>query len=416
VKRKTAIITLDENVSELEELARSADLEVVYEIIQRRNRPHPSSYIGKGKLTELKEVLELRKVDLILINGELRPSQHYLLECKLGVECIDRIRLVLEIFTDRASSREAQLQVQRAKLRYEIPLIREWIHNAKGGEHPGFLGTGEYETGAYYELITRQLARIEDELAKLSDDRRLRRRRRTYQGFHTVALAGYTNAGKSSLLNTITNERVLVEDRMFSTLSTTTSRLEGSRKQVLITDTIGFLTDLPHYMIESFKGTLDEIFFADLVLLVIDASDDEDIFLKKLQTSLEILFPEVDVSSLIIVLSKSDQTLNLSDRIEKTRSFVPCNDVVTVSSLTGDGLDQLRQSILEYFSYPIEMEFFLPHSSPAESLISWLYDSTELEVRRTVEGTEISLNCRERDYDNIVRRLIEVGGQSLLIP
>ena len=165
-------------------------------------------------------------------------------------------------------------------MRYEIPLIREWIHNAKGGEHPGFLGTGEYETGAYYELITRQLARIEDELAKLSDDRRLRRRRRTYQGFHTVALAGYTNAGKSSLLNTITNERVLVEDRMFSTLSTTTSRLEGSRKQVLITDTIGFLTDLPHYMIESFKGTLDEIFFADLVLLVIDASDDEDIFLK----------------------------------------------------------------------------------------------------------------------------------------
>ncbi|HOQ26494.1 MAG TPA: GTPase HflX, partial [Methanomassiliicoccaceae archaeon] len=240
--------------------------------------------------------LSMRAVDVLLINGELKPSQHYLLESELKVECMDRIRLVLEIFDDRAYSREARLQVQRARLRYEIPLLREWIHNARGGEHPGFLGGGAYETDAYYELIRRQLARIEDELKKIESDRDLRRKRRARCGLGTIALAGYTNAGKSSLLNAITSEEVLVEDRMFSTLSTTTSRLEGCRKQLLVTDTIGFISNLPHFMIESFKSTLDEIFYADLVLLVIDSSDDEEAFIEKLNTSLRILFPEVDAT------------------------------------------------------------------------------------------------------------------------
>jgi len=279
--RTAALLTIEEDISELEDLARSAGLKIVYEIIQRRKRPHPSSFVGKGKIVDVKEVLQVRNVDVLLVNGVLKPSQHYLLENELKVECIDRIRLVLDIFTDRAASREAQLQVQRAKLQYEIPLLREWIHNAKGGEHPGFLGGGGYETDTYYDLVRRQLARIDEELLKLGSDRELRRKRRTRGGFHAVALAGYTNAGKSSLLNALTKERVLVEDRMFSTLSTTTSRLECTNQPILVTDTIGFLTDLPHYMIASFKSTLDEIFFADLVLLVVDASDEESVLLEK---------------------------------------------------------------------------------------------------------------------------------------
>lgn len=385
---------------------------IQYEIIQRRRRPHPTSFVGRGKLREVSEALSMRAVDVLLINGELKPSQHYLLESELKVECMDRIRLVLEIFDDRAYSREARLQVQRARLRYEIPLLREWIHNARGGEHPGFLGGGAYETDAYYELIRRQLARIEDELKKIESDRDLRRKRRARCGLGTIALAGYTNAGKSSLLNAITSEEVLVEDRMFSTLSTTTSRLEGCRKQLLVTDTIGFISNLPHFMIESFKSTLDEIFYADLVLLVIDSSDDEEAFIEKLNTSLRILFPEVDATDLMIVLSKIDRATDLSRRSAMVRAILPHVNIIGVSSLTGRGLERLQEMILEHFAYPVEMCFFLPHSPEAESLLSWLHDNTELQVNRTAEGTEVMLRCREYDHSAIVRRLIEVGGRS----
>ena len=409
--RTVAILTIDENVSEMEELARSAGMNVVYEIVQRRRKPHPATFVGKGKVREIHELFAIRSVDVLLINGELKPSQHYSLESELKIECMDRIRLVLEIFNDRASSREAQLQVQRARLRYELPLLREWIHSAKSGEHPGFLGGGGYETDVYYEMTRRQLARIEDELMKLGSDRELRRKRRARRGLGTIALAGYTNAGKSSLLNAITREKVLVEDRMFSTLSTTTARLNGCRKQLLVTDTIGFISNLPPFMIESFKSTLDEIFRADLVLLVIDSSDDRESFLNKLATSLRILFPEVDITDLIVVLSKTDRATELSERFQTVRSLVPNVTMAPISSLTGDGLEMLQGSIQEHFAYPVEMRFFLPHSPNAESLLSWLHDATELQMDRTAEGTEVILRCRESDHSVIVRRIIEVGGR-----
>ena len=409
--RTAAILTIDEDVLEMEELAYSAGMNISFEIIQRRRKPHPASFVGKGKLREIKEALNIRKVDVLLVNGVLKPSQHYLLESELKVECMDRIRLVLEIFDDRASSREARLQVQRARLLYEIPLLREWVHTAKSGEHPGFLGGGAYETDAYDELIRRQLARIEVELERLENDRGQRRKRRARQGLGTIALAGYTNAGKSSLLNAITSEEVLVEDKVFSTLSTTTSRLEGCRKQLLVTDTIGFISNLPTFMIESFKSTLDEIFYADLVLLLIDSSDDEETFIEKLTTSLGILFPDVDVTDLIIVLSKADRATELSERMDAVRSLVPHVTVISVSSLTGSGIEDLHAAVLEHFAYPVEMSFFLPHSPMAESLLSWLHDSTELQVDRTAEGTEVMLRCRESDHSAIVRRLIEAGGR-----
>ncbi len=198
---------------------------------------------------------------------------------------------------------------------------------------------------------------------------------------------------------------------MFSTLSTTTSRLEGCRKQLLVTDTIGFISNLPTFMIESFKSTLDEIFYADLVLLLIDSSDDEETFIEKLTTSLGILFPDVDVTDLIIVLSKADRATELSERMDAVRSLVPHVTVISVSSLTGSGIEDLHAAVLEHFAYPVEMSFFLPHSPMAESLLSWLHDSTELQVDRTAEGTEVMLRCRESDHSAIVRRLIEAGGR-----
>lgn len=408
-----AIITLNEGLSELEDLAGSAGYDVRYEIIQRRNRPNTKTFVGKGKLEEIKELLASRPVAALLFNGELKPSQHYLLESQLGVECIDRIRLVLNIFSTRASSRESQLQVLRAKLIYEIPLLREWIHNAKGGEHPGFLGGGAYETDAYYELIRHQLSRIDSELRKLDVNHHLRRKQRLKRGFSTVAIAGYTNAGKSSLLNSLTSEKVLVEDRLFSTLATTTGRLEGENKPILVTDTIGFMGDLPHFLIESFKSTIDEVYFADLVLLVIDASDPLDEVVRKIETSRDILFPEVDASSIVIVLNKRDTASELAAKTALVRDALPAREVLAVSARTGEGIQELKKAIVSTFQYPVEMRFRLPHGQNVEPFLSSLYNRTEVVQVKYGDEIEVHLFCQEKDHANIVNQVVALNGQAI---
>lgn len=407
-----AIVTLDEDISELEELAGSAGYSVMYEIVQRRNHPNTKTFVGKGKLEEIKEILASRPVEALVFNGELKPSQHYLLESQLGVECIDRVRLVLNIFSDRAASRESQLQVLRAKLIYEIPLLREWIHNAKGGEHPGFLGGGAYETDAYYELIRRQLSRIEAELRKLDVNHGLRRQQRRKRGFSTVAVAGYTNAGKSSLLNVLTSEKVLAEDRLFSTLATTTGRLGGESKPILITDTIGFLDHLPHFLIESFKSTVDEVYFADLVLLVVDASDPLDEIARKLGTSRDILYPDVDASSIIIVLNKRDRAADLPAKVELVRELLPAREVLTVSARTGEGIDGLRDAIALTFQYPVEMRFRLPHGEGVEPFLSWLHTHADVVQVKYGDGVEVHLYSQEKDHGSIVNQVVALGGQA----
>ena len=219
-------------------------------------------FLGKGRIEDLKELLKKYPVDVALFNGRSKPSQHYALEKELGIECIDRIGLVLRIFSSHAYSREAQLQVLRARLHYEIPFLKEWIHNSKGGEHPGFLGSGGYETDAYYELIRRQLSRIEKELEKLKMDGDSRRRQRKKRGFHSIAIAGYTNAGKSSLLNALTGEKVIVEDRMFSTCpqQRVRSRIARERRYFSLILSGSFMGFRP-FSIESFMSTIERLIF-----------------------------------------------------------------------------------------------------------------------------------------------------------
>ena len=350
---------------------------------------------------------------MLLINGHLKPSQHLALERELKVECVDRVRLILNIFSTRAFSRESQLQVHRAKLIYEIPLIREWIHNAKSGEHPGFLGAGEYETDAYYELIRRQLSRINLELKRSEMDHTLQRKQRRKRGVYLVAIAGYTNAGKSTLLNKLTTEEALVEDRLFSTLSTTTGRMTGESKQILITDTIGFLSDLPHFMIESFKSTIDEVYFADIVILVVDSSDGLEEIRRKLQTSREVLFPGVDPNSLILVLNKMDLASDLPQKVKMCKEVIPSREALILSSTTGEGLMELRKAITSSFEYPVEMRFLLPHAEGVEQLLSWLYSRTEVLEVSYVQGVTVHLFCQERDHARIVDHVVALGGSPI---
>ncbi len=340
-----------------------------------------------------------------------KPSQHYALEKELGIECIDRIGLVLRIFSSHAYSREAQLQVLRARLHYEIPFLKEWIHNSKSGEHPGFLGSGGYETDAYYELIRRQLSRIEKELEKLKMDGDSRRRQRKKRGFHSIAIAGYTNAGKSSLLNALTGEKVIVEDRMFSTLSTTTGKIENSkRKEILLTDTIGFLHGLPPFLIESFMSTIEEIYLSDLILLVIDSSDPMEIFEKKFKTSSSILFPTADPKNVIVVLSKRDLCQDINEKEAFIRNNIRCMGIIPISVISNEGLDILKGSMLSAFDFPIEMSFKAPQSGDLETLISWLYDHEEVLSVDYDCSTIVHLLCREKDHSLIVRNICALGG------
>ncbi|HTY47158.1 MAG TPA: GTPase HflX, partial [Methanomassiliicoccales archaeon] len=281
-------------------------MEIAFEVIQRRRHPEPSTFIGQGKLDELTEFLEHRRIDGILINGDLKPTQHYHLENTLKIECIDRLRLVLDIFTTRASSPESHLQVERARLQYEIPLLREWIHSAKMGEHPGFLGGGEYAVDIYYDLIKKRMRRIDEELERLRVSGTIRRRRREKRGAHLVSLAGYTNAGKSSLFNALTEGDVLTDTALFSTLTTTTRKMKGALDEILVTDTIGFFHDLPPFMIESFKSTLDELYSSNLILLIVDSSEDREEEKRKLAASASVLQNEVSGDRLIVVLNKID--------------------------------------------------------------------------------------------------------------
>lgn len=415
-RRTAVLISLDKETSEIEELASTAGYDILYEMVQRRGRPDPANYIGKGKMRELREVLEERPADTIIINGEAKPSHHYNLESAMKVSCVDRIGLILEIFKTRASSREAKLQVERARLRYETPLLKEWIHTAKAGEHPGFMGGGEYAIDIYYDLVKKRVKAIDDELTDIRRDSTHRRQQRNRAGVFSISLAGYTNAGKSSLMRALTGEEVLIENRMFSTLSTTTRKLGSANEKMLITDTIGFLRDLPHYMIESFRTTLEEIFSADLVLLVIDSSDDPLTFYEKIRTSKELLVPKVSPDNLIIILNKIDLLINknqdiiLDDEIETIGNTFTGSKIITLSSRTGEGLESLLAALRKRIEMNIMITIVLPNESPSHSILSTIFDSCQVVMVKYESDIKLEARCRKADIGKFKKIVEEAGG------
>src|SRR5881296_1931435 len=299
------LVSLTADVGEISALLASAGHRIVETIVQRRDRPDSRTFVGRGKLDEVQARVDAGGIDAVVFNGELRPTMHYQLERDLGVECYDRLRVLLELFAQRASSREGKFQVELALLQYEVPLLREWIHEGDVGERPGFMAGGELRVDAYYETVKRRIKKIRDELEAIRRERAVRRSVRKERGYHLVALAGYANAGKSSLLNVLADERVLVDDGMFSTLATTRS-LTGTRKRILLTDTIGFVDGVPFWMVEAFNATLEEILQADRVLLLVDVSDSETEIQRKVRLAARTLFPKVSADSVRPVLTKTD--------------------------------------------------------------------------------------------------------------
>ncbi|MGB9841185.1 MAG: GTPase HflX, partial [Candidatus Bathyarchaeales archaeon] len=260
------------SLEELRRLAEAAGYTVVAEIEQIR-APDARYQIGAGKVEELARLVKETGAEKIIFDNALRTVQAYNLAKATGVEAIDRFKLILEIFTKRATTTEAKLQIQLATLQYELTHAKERVRLAKMKEQPGFMGLGAYEADVYYEAVKRQVHTIQRKLRKIREKRFLHRERRAELGFSTISLAGYTNAGKSSLFNALTEESTQVDNALFTTLSTTTRLIEISKRKFLLTDTVGFIDRLPLTLIEAFHSTLEETIYADLIILVLDISE-----------------------------------------------------------------------------------------------------------------------------------------------
>jgi GTP-binding protein HflX len=410
--KQAVLLSIDEDLDEMRALLRTLGVSVVREIIQRRESPHRNAFLGPGKVEEVKEELHSLEFDYVVVNGNLRPSQHHTLEMLFQKECLDRVGVILRIFADHAHTEEAKNQVTLATLRYELPFLREWIHKAKSGERPGFLSGGAYATEVYYEHAKSHIKRIEERLENRSRQREIRRSRRRKQGFYLVSLAGYTNAGKSALLNALSDSQELVDDRLFATLSTATRSLKGSRRNILLTDTVGFIGGLPPDLIDAFTSTMEEIFLADLVLLVVDVSESFEVINHKLTASLEILIPRLNGRSLIIVGNKVDQLSGPTQEDVRMllKSAFPSSDPVTVSASTHEGLDRLVTALEVAEGRSVILRAHLPMTDAAMSILSEFHDVMDVEETRTDENIEISLLCRPDEVTRISGKIRSVNG------
>ena len=400
----------DASLSELEELARSAGYEVLDRVTQVRT-PDKAYNVGRGKAEEVAGLVERLRPDKLIFDDRLSAVQIYNLSKLCGIEVIDRFNLILEIFAIRARTREARLQVELARLIYERPKARMKVTLAKRGEQPGFKGLGRYQADIYESEITGRIAKTQAELEVIRRRQGQTRRQRKERGFDMVAFAGYTNAGKSTLMNALTGENVVVKDQLFTTLTPTTRLLELGRRRTLLTDTVGFIRGLPHFMVEAFRSTLEEIYQADLILLVVDASEPADVILDKLVTSHETLWAEIGPVPVITVLNKCDKAdaAELARAREAIAHLAP-NPVVT-SAKTGAGLDELRRLAARYLPKWTPATVRLPSTEDGISALSWLH---EMAIVRGVDygpdaegrpGITVSFDARETVLRKLEQRV-----------
>ncbi len=398
-------------MDELKSLAESAGYTVVGKVEQVR-APDPKYQVGYGKIKEIAELVKATGAQKIIFDNMLKPVQAYNIAKETGVEAIDRFQLILEIFARRASTTEAKLQIQLAKLKYELARAKEKVRLAKMGEQPGFMGLGAYEVDVYYETIKRQIQTITEKLRKIRKKRLLHRERRAELGFPSISLAGYTNAGKSSLFIALTEEEIPVDDALFTTLSTTTRLVKFSRKKFLLTDTVGFIDRLPITLIEAFRSTLEETIYSDLILLVVDISEPPATVEKKLSVCLETI-NRIGASGIPIItaLNKIDliSEIELQEKMDMLEGKAP--KPVPVSALYGINLDQLKEEITKTLHNYARVSFRLSMTSEAMSLLSWLFSRADVqEVNYTGGEAYVVFEAIPWFAEKVVSRVKEFNG------
>jgi GTP-binding protein HflX len=374
----------EEQLSELRELARTALVEPLDQLVQHRPHPERRTYLGKGKLEELKRAYKQSGAEVLLVDDELAPVQQRMLEDLLQARVVDRTQLILDIFAQHAVSAEGKLQVELAQLEYNLPRMRGmWQHLERLGGGVGTRGPGESQLETDRRLARRRITLLRRRLVDLSKQREVRRKERRRAEAPTVALAGYTNVGKSTLLNALTDANVPVNDRLFETLDPTTRGFEHDGRRYLVTDTVGFIRRLPTELVEGFAATLEETLVADLVLHVVDASV-SDKRLEEQASSVAMVLHDIGAEELPreVVVNKVDTVHPLRRR--RLANRFP--ESVQVSALTGEGLDQLRERIADRFSDRFEaVHLFLPYEEGGK--LAELYElGAPIEEREDQEG------------------------------
>jgi GTPase len=414
-----------ESLNELEALAEAAGGVVVGRHMQKRDTPDPKHYIGSGKVNEIAADVKEHSADLIIFDDDLSPAQARNIEKKAGVRVLDRSGLILDIFANRARSKESRLQVELAQLEYLMPrLTRAWTHLERqagtggagaaagggaggaggggggGGAPIGLRGPGETQLETDRRLITTRIAHLKRQLEHIERVRRTQRSGR--DNLSKIALVGYTNAGKSTLMNALTGADVYIEDQLFATLDSTTRSFQlAPNKQVVLTDTVGFIRKLPHHLVASFRSTLAEASEADIVLHVVDVSHPNA--LEHVSVVREVLKElEIDAPHTILVMNKIDR-LRAEDPprdVDVATVMAEGQPHVDVSAVTGEGLDRLRDELAACIEIGmVETELRIPQANG--KLISSIHDCGEVLSRR-YESNDVILTARLRRSDALI--------------
>jgi GTPase len=362
---------------------------------------------------ELAKMVEETGANKVIFDNQLRTLQIYNLAKATKVEVIDRFQLILEIFTKRATTTEAQLQIQLAILRNELKHAKEKVRLSKGSEQPGFMGLGVYEADVYREAIKRQVQTIQKKLTKVREKRVIQRERRTELGFLTISLAGYTNAGKSSLFNALTEENARVDNALFTTLSTTTRMIEFSNRKFLLTDTVGFIDRLPISLIEAFHSTLEETIFSDLIILVIDLSESIETIEKKNNICLETIeqlgasgIPTVTALNKIDLINEDERSQKLEFLNEKVKN------PILISAKSQTNLDALKNKILRILENYIQAQFSVPLNSTTMPFISWVHKKTHIQQENfTNDSVEVVFEAIPSLTEQVRRKVEDLHGK-----
>jgi GTPase len=383
---QSAFSDLSENIKELSNLAVSAGAEVIDKIVHTQDRPNPKYYISSGKLEELSYIVAEKNIDILIFDDEINPSQQNNLQDKLNIKVIDRTELILDIFAQRARSKEGKLQVELAQLNYILPRLRgKGLALSRLGGGIGTRGPGETKLEVDRRKIRDRISQLKKNLQVVEVQRNIQRKKRESSQFFNVSLIGYTNSGKSTLLNSLTESHVLAQDMLFSTLDSTTRKLRLSQNnEILISDTVGFIEKLPHQLIAAFKSTLEEVVKSDLLLLVVDISNPN---YEKHLISVKNVLEEIGApdKKILLVFNKIDKVEE--DKIHLTR--LKFRSSIFVSAKKGDGLDNLIKKLDEILEESnIKFTITVPHEE--SKLISYVFDRFNI-IEKRYENEGVTL-------------------------
>ena len=396
-----------DSLAELMSLAKTAGAKVLDSVVQRRKKIDPSLYLGKGKVSQLAELCKDKEIDVVICDDDLAPAQVSNLEKVIDTKVIDRSELILDIFAARAKTAQAKLQVELAQLEYTRPrLKRMWSHLSRIEGGIGTRGPGEKQLEVDKRLVSKRVLALKKRLGQI--EKRRKHQAKSRKEHTTVSLVGYTNAGKSTLMNRLTDAGVFVEDKLFATLDTKTSLCElGNGKKVILSDTVGFIKKLPHHLITSFEATLEEVKWADFLLHVVDASSPDVI---EQVAAVNNVLKELDCEKkpIIMVLNKAD-VLKDSSIITFFRSKY--DNIVTISALTGQDIEKLRREMVSFAdmgSTEIKLECGVSNGK----LLAYIYENSRV-LNRTFINTSVHFHIVIEEKN--LSKLYQLGGEDLTV-